>query len=205
MRAIATSLWTRRALAVGLLLFLAALLAFSPPSAVPYNAAAYATRAGLRNSTGGTPLGSYASPASCPMKVNLFSQNVSYSVPVLSLPGRAGLSLSLALAYNSKVWVKSGSTIYFDGDKGWPAPGWRLGFGRIDGVYAGGDGYNHYYLIDGAGGVHDLRYNSIDSLYESTDSSYIDFKDSTGILRYRDGAQITYQLIGVTCPLTPRT
>lgn len=97
-------------------------------------------------------MGSYASPAACPAKANLFSQNVSYSIPVLSLPGRAGLSMSLTLAYNSKVWVKSGSTIYFDGDKGWPAVGWRLGFGRIDGKYTGPDSYNHYYLISGDGG-----------------------------------------------------
>jgi len=169
---------------------------FNPPSSVPYNAAAYAARAGLRNSSGMTTLGAYASPATCPVKINLFSQNVTYTVPILSLVGRAGLSLSLAMTYNSKVWVKSGSTIYLDGDKGWPAPGWRLGFGRIDGVYAGMDGYNHYYFIASDGGIHDLRYNSTNGLYESIDSSYMDFNDSTGVLRQRDGTQITFALVG---------
>lgn len=131
------------------LTFLGALTAFgqfTPPASVPYNAAAYADRAKLRNSTGVSSLGAYAGPSAAPGSANLFSQNVSYSIPLLSLPGRAGLNLSLTLAYNSKVWIKSGTTIYFDGDKGWPAVGWRLGFGRIDGVYSGPDGFNHYYL-----------------------------------------------------------
>lgn len=171
---------------------------FSPPSAVPYNATAYASRVSPHNITGMSSLAAYASPAACPVKVNLFSQDVTCSVPVLSLLGRAGLNLGLGLAYNSKVWILSGSTIYFDGDKGWPAPGWRLGFGRIDGVYAGGDGYNHYYYIANDGGVHDLRYNSSDSLYESIDSTYMDFNDSTGVLRMKDGTQMTFALQGGT-------
>ncbi len=177
------------------LLSVLAFAVFTPPATVPYNAAAYADRAKLRNSTGMIGLGAYASPAACPAQVNLFSQNVSYSIPVLSLPGRAGLSLSLTLAYNSKVWIKSGNTIYFDGDKGWPAIGWRLGFGRIDGVYSGPDGFNHYYLISSDGSVRDLKYNAGSGLYESTDSTYMDFNDSTGILRHRDGTQIAYSAL----------
>ncbi|HTT23525.1 MAG TPA: RHS repeat-associated core domain-containing protein [Candidatus Sulfotelmatobacter sp.] len=171
---------------------------FNPPSNVPYDAASYAVRASLHNSTGIISLGAYASPASCPLKLNLFSQDVSYTVPILSLVGRAGLSLNLSMTYNSKVWITSGSTIYLDGDKGWPAPGWRLGLGRIDGVYAGGDGYNHYYFIESDGSVHDLRYNGTDGLYESVDSTYVDFNDSTGVLRRNDGTQITFALIGGT-------
>ncbi|HXM98107.1 MAG TPA: RHS repeat-associated core domain-containing protein [Candidatus Dormibacteraeota bacterium] len=174
------------------------LASFNPPSAVTYNAAAYASRAGLKNSTGFTSLATYASPASCPIKVNLFSEDVSYSALVLGLRGRAGLDLSLTISYNSKAWIKNGNTIYFDGDKGWPSAGWRLGFGRIDGVYAGTDGYNHYYLTLSDGSIHDLRYNGADSLYESIDSTYFDFNDSTGILRQRDGTQFTFALIGGT-------
>lgn len=92
--------------------------AFTPPSSVPYNAAAYADRAKLANATGVTDLATYAGPSACAEQVNLFSKNVGFSFPVLSLPGRAALHLGLTLFYNSKVWVKSGSTIYFDGDKG---------------------------------------------------------------------------------------
>ena len=170
--------------------------AFSPPSAVTFNASAYGNRALLANSTGVTALAAYVSPAQCAARANLYSYNVMYSIPLFSLVGRAGFNLNLTLNYNSKAWIKSGSTVYFDGEQGWPAPGWRLGFGRIDGVYAGSDGYNHYYYIAPTGDIHDLRYDSSDSLYESTDSTYVDFNDSTGILRMKDGMQITFALQG---------
>jgi YD repeat-containing protein len=169
---------------------------FTPPSPVTFNAAAYASRASRANATGISSLAAYVSPAACPVKANLFSQDVEYSVPLLSLAGRAGLSLNLTLNYNSKVWIKSASTIYFDGEQSWPAPGWRLGFGRIDGVFSGPDSYNHYYYVAPDGGVHDLRYNGSDSLYESIDSTFMDFNDSTGVLRMKDGTQITFALQG---------
>ncbi len=190
-------LWSfSRLLLISTILATTAWAGFTPPSSVPFTASSYADRAARRNYTGVTSLAAYASPASCSAQANLFSQDVYYSVPVLSLPGRTGLGLTLTLSYNSKVWVKSGSTVYFDGDKGWPAPGWRLGFGRIDGVYSGPDGFNHYYLISGDGGIHDLRYNGASGLYEGTDSTYMDFNDSTGVLRTKDGTQITFALIG---------
>jgi RHS repeat-associated protein len=175
---------------------LTAYASFSPPSSVPYTASAYADRAARKNFTGLTNLAAYVSPAACSAQANLFSQDVYYSVPVLSLSGRAGLGLALTLSYNSKVWVKSGSTIYFNGDQGWPAPGWRLGFGRIDGVYSGPDSYNHYYYTAPDGSIHDLRYNSTSGLYESIDSTYLDFNDSTGVLRMKDGTQITFSSTG---------
>lgn len=181
-----------------ILVVTAAEASFTPPSPITFNAAAYADRASRANTTGISSLSSYVSPAACPVKANLFSQDVNYSVPLLSLIGRAGLNLNLTLNYNSKVWIKSGNTMYFDGEQSWPAPGWRLGFGRIDGVFSGADGYNHYYYIAPDENIHDLRYNSSDSLYESTDSSYLDFNDSTGVLRMKDGTQIAFALQGGT-------
>ncbi len=62
---------------------------------------------------------------------NLDSQNYNFTAPVLSLTGRAGMSVGLALSYNSRVWARAGSTMIFNGDRGYPAPGWRLGFGEI--------------------------------------------------------------------------
>ena len=172
---------------------------FSPPSVVTYTAAAYAARAGRSNSTGASALAAYASPAACPLKADLFSYNVNFNAPVLSLPGRTGLNLNLTLTYNSKdMWVGSGTTMFFNGESGWPAAGWHLGYGRVDGLYSGPDGFNHYYYIDPTGAVHDLRYNSGDGLYESTDSTYFDFNDSTGILRDSNGTQTTFALVGGT-------
>lgn len=184
--------------AVILLIAPCSFASFNPPVAVPYSAMAYANRTGLRNATGTINLASYLNVAATSLRVNLFSHDIACSIPLLSLLGRDSLNLDLSLSYNSKIWDLSGSTVYFNGDQGWPATGWRLGFGRIDGVYTGTDGVKHYYLILGDGSIHDLRYNSSDALYESVDSTYIDFNDATGILRLKDGTKITYSLVGGT-------
>src|SRR6185436_19603396 len=54
--------------------------------------------------------------------VDLGSQNVNWSLPLVSLPGR-GLDLNVALTYNSLVWTKYGSFIKFNAYLGNPAPG----------------------------------------------------------------------------------
>lgn len=58
------------------------------------------------------------------------SGNFQLSAPVVSLPGR-GIDLALNLNYNSRLWNKSGSQVSYDLDRGFPAPGWSLGFGKI--------------------------------------------------------------------------
>jgi hypothetical protein len=58
----------------------------------------------------------------------MLSRDVSWSVPLLSLPGRNGLDLGLALSYSSMVWTQSGPYFYFDEDNGFPSTGFRLGF-----------------------------------------------------------------------------
>lgn len=59
---------------------------------------------------------------------DLFSGNYNWSLPIVSLPGRAGHDLNLTLVYNSLVWTKAGGQIRFDQDYGWPSPGFRFGF-----------------------------------------------------------------------------
>ena len=56
--------------------------------------------------------------------------NFQLSAPVVSLPGR-GIDLSLSLNYNSRVWSNGGNVMSFDADRGFPAPGWNLGFGKM--------------------------------------------------------------------------
>ena len=60
------------------------------------------------------------------------SGNYSFSLPILSFPGRGGLPLSLDLHYSSQLWsVFDNGKLYFDADGDWPAPGWSLGFGKL--------------------------------------------------------------------------
>jgi len=72
----------------------------------------------------------------------LGSYNYTFTAPVLGLGGR-GTGVGLALSYNSRLWNKDGSTMTFNYNKGWPAAGWTLGYGRIIKNYdntATGDG-----------------------------------------------------------------
>jgi YD repeat-containing protein len=107
------------------------------------------------------------------------SGNFQFAAPVIGLDGR-GLDLALALHYNSRVWHKAGTEMYFDIDQDWPAPGWSLGFGKI--VMAGAD----FILIEGDGTRHSfdgVRRGSFPSPYSSlqtfegytTDGSFIDY------------------------------
>lgn len=62
------------------------------------------------------------------------SGNFQLSVPVLGLPGRSQ-SVALGLAYNSLLWSKTNTNeVTYDADRGWPAAGWALGFGKIIGL-----------------------------------------------------------------------
>ena len=78
------------------------------------------------------------------------SGNFQFAAPIYSAPGR-GINVSLADAYNSRLWNKSGSQMTYDIDRGWPAPGWSLGFGKIMWMGSGGammvdaDGTRHNY------------------------------------------------------------
>lgn len=132
---------------------------------------------------------------------DLYSGNYNWSLPIVSLQGRAGLDLSLSLAYNSRVWTKDQSTgsIKFDADKGFPAPGFRLGFPVIEQQkYTSQAGTQAYLMITSSGGHVELR-QANSNIYESGDSTYIQLTElsSTSLLvRTSDGTQFSYQLLG---------
>lgn len=69
------------------------------------------------------------------------SGDFQFAAPLIGLDGR-GIDLNLAFNYNSRLWHKSGTDMYFDVDRDW-IPGWMFGFGKI--VMAG----TSYILIDG--------------------------------------------------------
>ncbi|HEX8735901.1 MAG TPA: hypothetical protein VF721_11285, partial [Pyrinomonadaceae bacterium] len=111
-----------------------------------------------------------------------------------------GSDISLKLAYNSRLWAKSGSNITYDIDKGFPAPGWNLGFGKM--VLPGGnagamiiepDGTRHSYT----GTVTTYGTSQWFNGY-TTDGSFIDYSYSgyngytTGYASLPNGTRIGY-------------
>lgn len=128
---------------------------------------------------------------------DLLSGNVNFGIPILSLPGRAGLNVGLGLIYNSRVWSKANSTVAFDTDRGFPSPGFRLGFPVVQPrFYNTATGTASYLLITPSGGHIDLRRVGATNVYESADSAYTQLTDNTSslLVRTTDGTQMTYSL-----------
>jgi RHS repeat-associated protein len=127
------------------------------------------------------------------------SANFTFGVPLLDLPGR-GIDLSLGLAYNSRLWNKSskttvdGDTTYmtYDVDSGWPAPGFRLGYGHLESQGSAG-----FTLTDPDGTRHQLTEPSPNTYtYESKDGTFIQYSAATHIITYTDGTQVRYSAAG---------
>jgi len=151
------------------------------------------------------PRNDVGSPPGAPLDGGAGSGNFQFAAPILGLPGR-GISIALGAAYNSRVWNKSGNQINFDIDRGWPAPGFSLGFGKLlgMGVYNGGmlvdaDGTRHSY----AGTVSPYG-NFSHFVGHTTDGSFIDYWYTSGVgggivnaeARLPNGTMITYGAAG---------
>jgi RHS repeat-associated protein len=125
------------------------------------------------------------------------SQNFMFGVPITSLPGR-GIDVSLNLAYNSRTFNKSvdpfdGSTwMTYDVDSGWPAAGFRLGYGQIE-----DQGFFGFTLTDADGTRHALVYTSPNN-YDTDDGTFIHFTGGRGwgSLFYADGTRVDYGAAG---------
>jgi YD repeat-containing protein len=126
----------------------------------------------------------------------LLARDADWSMPLLSLPGRAGLDLGLGLSYSSaSVWTRSGPYSYFDEDNGTPSPGFRLGFPTVQEVFFDAQvGVNARVLITPSGHRVELRQIGSSNVYEAADSSYLQLIDygSSLLVRSTDGTQMSY-------------
>ena len=136
-----------------------------------------------------------------------YSRNFNFSIPLVSLPGRAGLDLGLTLSYNSLVWTKdaAASAVTFDADRGFPAPGFRLGFPVVRPKFvnpqlqqAGQPVRYSYTLVTPSGARVELRQTDTANVYESADSSYLQLRDYEGTLELlsTDGTRLSFLAAG---------
>lgn len=125
------------------------------------------------------------------------NKNFSFGLPVVNLPGR-GVDVSLNLIYNSLLWNKStnpsnsSTWMTYDVDSGYPAQGFRLGFGQIE-----DQGSSGFTLTEANGTRHALVQSST-SNYDTTDGTFIHFTGGSwgGTLSYPDGTQVFYGATG---------
>jgi YD repeat-containing protein len=126
---------------------------------------------------------------------NALSQNFNWSLPLLSLPGRSGMDLGLMLSYNSLVWTKntSGNYVSFDDDRGFPGPGFHLGFPVIQPIYFNSEvGKYAFLLIAPDGSRTELRQVGTSAFYEAADSSHLLLDTTTMTVRTSNGTQLSY-------------
>ena len=125
------------------------------------------------------------------------SANFSFAIPVVNLPGR-GLDVSLNHSYNSRAFNKSiddgdGSTwMTYDVDSGWPAAGFRLGFGQIE-----DQGFFGFTLVEGDGKRDALQFVAT-NVYETRDGSFIRYVGNagSGSLFQPDGTRMDFGATG---------
>jgi YD repeat-containing protein len=125
----------------------------------------------------------------------LLTRDTSFTLPLLTLPGRSGMDLGLTLSYSSMIWTRSGPYIYFDEDNGAPSPGFRLGFPVVQEQFFDAQvGQNAYLVLKPSGGRTELRQIGSSNIFEAADSSYLQLIDygTSLLLRSSDGTQLSY-------------
>lgn len=128
----------------------------------------------------------------------MLARDAAWSVPLLSLPGRNGLNLGLALSYSSMVWTRSGPYLYFDEDNGFPSPGFRLGFPTVQRqAFDVQTGRKSYLLITSSGQRVELRQVGTSNIYDAADSSYLRLTDNGGplLVQSTDGTKLSLSYI----------
>ena len=125
------------------------------------------------------------------------NKNFKFGLPVVGLQGR-GVDVSLSLFYNSLVWNKStnpstsATWMTYDVDSGYPAQGFRLGFGQIE-----DQGTSGFTLTDADGTRHALV-SAGSGNYDTNDGTFIRFTGGSGwgTLFYPDGTLVYYGAAG---------
>ncbi len=132
--------------------------------------------------------------------VDLGSRNFNWSLPLVELPGRAGLDLDLTLYYNSLVWVRQFPYLKYNPDFGSPAPGFQLGLPKLQLMYVDSEAQtNAYMMVTPSGGRVALFQVGTTQIYESRDSTYtqLDITGATPIVRSTDGTQYIFGASGL--------
>src|ERR1041385_5435950 len=158
----------------------------SPDPGSSSYAGAVAARPKLLNARGhSSVIQATGGPEQVPMVIG--SESYNYVIPILSLPGRAGMDLNLNLYYNSRVWDIDtvNGTATFNADRDFPSYGFRLDFGFLE--YD--PSIDEFILTEHDGTKRAIPDNGG---YNTIDGSYINYNSSSKILTYKNGMTVQY-------------
>jgi hypothetical protein len=121
-------------------------------------------------------------------QVDVRSGNLNYSYPLLTAVSR-GLSVPLALTYNSQNWRldQNGNNWNLGMDNG-AGYGWQLQIGSITPYYSSPWDVAFYVFRDATGAEYRLDQDN-NGIWTSKDSIYVSFDDQWDILYFNDGSQ----------------
>ena len=148
--------------------------ATSAPATLPQGADQYGWNL-VNYMTADDPGSQVGDPPGTPVDGGAGNGNFQITAPVLSLPGR-GINISLNLSYNAHLWHKAGGNITYDIDRGWPAPGWSFGFGKMADIGDGGtilieaDGTRHGFNGTATGPIPNSSFSG-----RTNDGTFIDY------------------------------
>jgi YD repeat-containing protein len=123
--------------------------------------------------------------------------NANFALPLIATGGR-GISASLSLFYNSRVWSRHSNAFTFSPAGGFPFAGFSIGYGRI--LTYGTSSSTKYVLLDADGTQHYLGAGnaSTTGTYQTTDGTHITYVGNGvtgGTLYYNDGSNVDIQVI----------
>jgi len=128
-------------------------------------------------------------------EVTLGSRNFNWALPIVGLPGRSGLNLSVVLYYNSLVWTRQGNSVEYNADHGSPAPGFQIGLPRLQAMFFDSDGSGWAYnMVTSSGGRVKLKQVGTSNVFESLEGGYtqLTFSGATPVVRTTDGTQYVF-------------
>jgi RHS repeat-associated protein len=119
-------------------------------------------------------------------QIDTRSMNLNFSIPLLSPVGRGGVTVPVALSYNSQNWRKDNATTWKIGaDLGYGF-GWRLAAGSVIPVYVNSV-LSYYVFTDATGAEYKLDQNS-GNVWRGTDGVYVWYDANTARLWFKNGS-----------------
>ncbi|MGH9898008.1 MAG: RHS repeat domain-containing protein, partial [Pyrinomonadaceae bacterium] len=124
--------------------------------------------------------------------------------------GGRGMALGLSMTYNSRVWNRDDTSVIFNFEGAWLAPGWSLGYGKIirnynatatgnsSGVGSGNNPGDYLLVLADGTRIHlDGRLDGATGrwFHLSEDGSFLRFDPISGELSYPDGTKLIYSSI----------
>lgn len=120
--------------------------------------------------------------------IDLLSDNLNFSIPLIKALSRANWSVSFALSYNSQMWRQDSSqNVWLLGEDMGLGLGWTLQAGSILPMWYNGTQL-YYQYTDSTGAQYVLDQNNGSNVWSSLQGIYVWFDANADILHFPDGS-----------------